>query len=711
MIAAFYGKHYSLEYLREQCYLSRDGVSMLSLNDAAEGLGFRTFMTFLDIPLLVEDAPLPAILHWDQNHFVVLYKIKRPLLRPGRRKFIIADPAQGIAAIDEAAFIQSWISTADQKGAALFLETTAEFHKKTDVKDSGNGYRFLFQYVIPYKGQLLQLVLGMVLASLITAVVPILTQVMIDNGVMEKNLSIVALVLASQLFLFLGSTAISMVRSWLLLHVNARISLNIISDFLIKLVRLPIKYFDTKTLGDLSQRINDHHRIENFLTGDSLSTLFSLVNISIFTVILGIYNWKVFLVFLVTSAMGVTWILLFQNKRKQLNYKWFFRNKENQDKLIEMITGMQEIKLFGSETAKRWEWEELQVKNFRLNIKSLAIEQYQQSGYIFLTQLKNILISFLAARAAVEGKITLGGLLSVSYIIGQINGPLEQLIGFVRSAQDAKLSMDRLLEIHNKKNEEEDYPASIPSPAHEDIIVRDLSFRYEGPHSPLVLDNISLTIPKGKVTAIVGASGSGKTTLIKLLLNFYKPTAGDILVGSTPLTNLSPKAWRSRCGTVMQEGYIFSDTIARNIALDGQAVDEKRMEEAIQIAQLQEFLDKLPSGYTTKIGNLGVGISGGQRQRILIARAVYKDPQYLFFDEATSSLDANNERAVMNGLNSFFEGKTVVIIAHRLSTVKNADQIIVLEHGRIVETGIHDHLVGSKGKYFGLVKNQLELGK
>ncbi len=711
MIAAFYGKYYSLEYLREQCYLCRDGVSMLNLNDAAEGLGFRTYMAFLDFPLLSEDAPLPAILHWDQNHYVVLYKIKRSLWHPQRLKFIIADPAHGIAALDEATFSQSWISTADKKGAALILETTPEFHKKRDVKEPNRGYGFLFQYITPYKRYILQLVLGMILASLISVVAPVLTQVIIDNGVMEKNLSIVVLVLASQVFLFLGSTAIGMVRSWLLLHVNARISLNIISDFLIKLVGLPIKYFDTKSVGDLSQRLNDHHRIEGFLTGQSLSTLFSLINISIFTVVLGFYNWKVLLVLIGLSSLGIIWALLFRNKRKRLDYQHFFRSKENQDKLIEMITGMQEIKLFGSETAKRWEWEELQVKNFKLNISSLATEQVQQIGYGFISQLKNILVSFFAARAATKGEITLGGLLSVSYIIGQINGPLEQLIGFIRSAQDARLSMDRLKEILNKSNEEEGFPTSFSAPAHEDVVLQNVSYRYEGPHSPLVLDNISLTIPKGRVTAIVGASGSGKTTLMKLLLNFYKPTAGIIRVGETPLTNLSPKAWRSCCGTVMQEGYIFSDTIARNIALDGRDIDEKRMEESIEIAQLREFLDELPLGYTTKIGNFGVGISGGQRQRILIARAVYKDPHYLFFDEATSSLDANNERAVMNGLDDFFEGKTVVIIAHRLSTVKNADQIIVLERGRIVETGSHHQLVGSKGKYFGLVKNQLELGK
>jgi ATP-binding cassette subfamily B protein len=711
MVAGFYGKRYGLEYLREQCHLSKEGVSLLSLNGAAEGMGFRSFMTFLDVGVLAEDGPLPAILHWEQNHFVVLWKVRSSIWRRGKRSFVLADPAHGIVTVDEPTFRRGWISTADEKGAALFLETTPEFHDKKEVWEGKKGYGFLFQYILPHRRHFLQLALGMVLTSLITVAFPVLTQILIDNGVMERNLSVVLLVLISQVMLFLGSTAISMIRSWLLLHVNAKISLGIISDFLIKLLKLPIRYFDTKAVGDLSQRINDHHRIESFLTGDSISTLFSMINICIFSAVLACYNRKILMIFLLMSGLGILWILLFQEKRKQLDYKRFARNKENQDKLFEMITGMQEIKLFGSETAKRWEWERLQVKNFKLNIKSLALDQYQQSGYVFLTQLKNILISFLAAQAAVEGRITLGALLSVSYIIGQINGPLEQLVAFFKSAQDAKLSMDRLREIHSKRNEEDEAAVQAGLVPHQNIILENVSFRYEGPHSPLVLDNLSLTIPKGKITAIVGTSGSGKTTLMKLLLNFYHPTSGAILIGKTDLGIISPRVWRSCCGTVMQDGYIFYDTIARNIALDGKAIDAERMEHAVEVANLREFMEGLPLKYTTKIGNSGIGISGGQRQRILIARAVYKDPDYLFFDEATSSLDANNERTIMMNLNRFFRGKTVVIIAHRLSTVRNADQIIVLDNGRIAEIGSHDSLVGSRGKYYGLVKNQLELGK
>jgi ATP-binding cassette, subfamily B, bacterial len=712
MIARYHGKDYSLEFLREACYLNKEGVSLLSINDAAENIGYRSFMAYLEMKLLVEDAPLPCILHWNQEHFVVLYEVKRsPISR--KLQFVIADPAHGIVTVDKETFEKAWISRADQKGTALFLEPTPEFYKKEGVKQQTKGYGFLFAYLKPYKKYLFHLVVGMLAASIITLFFPILTQVLFDYGVSGKNTNILYIVLLSQLFLFIGSTVIEITRSWLLLYINTRISLNIVSDFLIKLLKLPIKYFDTKAVGDISQRINDHHRIEDFLTGTSLNSLFSIINIIIFSVILGYYNPMILLVFFALSGLGITWITLFQKRRKQLDYKRFARNKENQDNLFELITGMQEVKLYGSETSKRWQWEQLQVSYFKLNMKSLALEQYQQSGFIFFTQLKNIIISFIAASEAIQGNITLGTLLSISYIIGQTNGPLNQLVSFVKSAQDARISMDRLQEVHNKKDEEKaGVTSSAPkqSQAHEDIFLRNLSFQYEGPHSPCVLKDISMKIPKGKITAIVGASGSGKTTLLKLLLNFYEPVNGRIYVGDTPLQDISPKWWRKQCGTVMQDGYIFNDTIARNIAMDGKPIDEERMLNAIRIANLDEFISQLPLGYTTKIGNSGVGLSGGQKQRILIARSVYKNPDYLFFDEATSSLDANNERLIIDNLNEFFEGKTVVIIAHRLSTVKNADQIIVLEKGELSEWGTHDALIQTKGNYFKLVKNQLELG-
>lgn len=706
MICRYYGKDVSLEYLRERCYISKDGVSLLNISKAAEHLGFRTFMAYLDVERLVNDCPLPAILHWNQEHFVVLYEVR------GKKYFKIADPAHGIIKIDLETFKKSWISTAELKGTVLLLEPTIAF---SDLNKKGvdfSGYKFLLKYIKPYKRNFFQLIFGMLIGSLISLILPFATKVLIDEGINKSSISIIYLVLLSQFALFIGSTLIELIRGWLLLHVNTRISLNIISDFLIQLLKLPIRFFDTKAVGDLSQRIGDHHRIDTFLTGTAISTIFSLVNIVVFSIILLFFDKAIFISFFALSLLGVLWIFLFQRKRKQLDYKRFARNRENQDKLYEMIVGMQEVKLFGSEISKRWEWERLQIKFFKLNISTLALEQWQSTGFNFLTSLKNIIISFLAARQVLDGNLTLGTLLSISYIIGQTNGPISQLISFIQGFQDAKLSMDRLLEIHQKRGEEQDEEIDhgIDRIEHEDLNLENVSFQYSGPDSPMVLNNVTLRIPKGKVTAIVGTSGSGKSTLLKLLLGFYLPVQGSVKIGKTDLRKLSPKLWRGSCGTVMQDGFIFYDTITRNIAVDGMPIDGKRMENAINIANLSEFIDRLPLGYTTKIGSSGVGLSGGQKQRILIARSVYKDPAYLFFDEATSSLDANNERKIIDNLDDFFKGKTVVIIAHRLSTVKNADQIVVLKEGKIVEIGTHMTLSRSKGNYYELVKNQLELG-
>jgi ATP-binding cassette subfamily B protein len=718
MIADYYGKNYSLEYLREQCFISREGVSIVNINDAAEKLGFKTVLAKINLDQLEEDCPLPCILHWNQDHFIVLYAIKNERSIYGRSKkgaykFVVADPAHEIVEVDIETFRKLWISSEDEKGVGLFLEPTPEFYSKdlnTNVKEE--SVLFLLKYLLPYKKYIFQLIIGMIAASVFSLLFPFLTQLLIDIGVNEKKLSIVYLIFASQIFLFVGSVGIDLIRNWLLLHINARISLHIISDFLIKLLRLPIKYFDTKAVGDLSQRIQDHHRIESFLTGSLLSSVFSVINIIVFAVVLGFYSPIILSIFIVLSTLGLLWIFLFQGRRKNLDYKRFSTNRENQDKIFEMITGMQEIKLFGAENSTRWKWEQLQVRFFKLNIETLTLEQHQQTGYIFLTHLKNILISFFSVYCVINDRLSLGALLSISYIIGQTNGPIDQLVGFIKGAQDAKLSMSRLQEIHLKEDEENlENATTLDDISSRDFNLKNVSFQYEGPHSPKVLDNISLTIPEGKITAIVGSSGSGKTTLMKLLLSFYEPSSGVITIGNTDMSTISPTFWRGLCGTVMQEGYIFNDTIENNIALDGKEVDKAKLANAVVTANLQEFVSALPLGFNTKIGNSGVGISGGQKQRILIARAVYKNPDYIFFDEATSSLDANNEKIIIDNLNHFFHGKTVVIIAHRLSTVKNADQILMLENGKIIEQGTHDSLCVVKGKYFELVKNQLELAE
>lgn len=715
MIAKHYGRSYSLDSLRSMSNITRQGVSISGISAAAEKIGFKTMAASVSLEQLDEEVPLPCIIHWNQEHFVVVPP-QDTIVSKANSKLLIADPAHGLVKIDRNTFLKSWISTSNQQGIVLMLEPTPLFYEQDNDTNTSRGFGFLFKYLKPYKKFIGQLFLGMLLGSLLSLIFPFLTQSLVDYGVNRQNTGFIKLILISQLVLFAGTTAVEIIRNWIILHMNSRINISIISDFLIKLMKLPIRYFDTKMIGDITQRIGDHSRIEHFLTTGTLNTLFSFVSLLVFSIVLGIYSFNILFIFLAGSMFSVFWIVLFLKRRKELDYKRFQQLSNNQSSIYELITGMQEIKLNNCETPKRWEWERIQAKLFKLNIGSLALEQYQQTGNLFFTQLKNILISYMAAREVVSGNMSLGMMLSISYIIGQMNSPIEQLLSFFRSAQDAKISLERLAEIHNREDEESTgKQVANETGAHfsDDgaIVLENLSFQYAGSGNPYVLKDISLTIPKGKVTAIVGSSGSGKTTLLKLLLGFYEPSAGKITVDNTDLSTLSPKWWRNQCGVVMQEGFIFSDTIARNIAVTGDKIDQRKLLHAAKASNIEGFIRELPLGYTTKIGNSGNGISTGQKQRMLIARAIYKNPQYLFFDEATSALDANNEKVIMQNLNRFFEGKTVVIIAHRLSTVKNADQIVVLEHGGIAETGNHQTLAKKKGRYFELVKNQLELGE
>lgn len=739
MISAFYGKDYSLDFLRANSYITKNGVSMLGLSNAAEKIGLKTLVAKINYEQLTEQVPLPCILHWNQEHFVVLYDAKSKSIFRKEDKLVIGDPGHDLVYVDKTTFKKCWVGTADEKGIALLLEPTPEFYSKGEEKQKNkNGFNFLFDYLKPYKRYFVQIILGMLLGSLISMCFPFLTQSLVDFGVNRKNISFIHLILLSQLLLFIGSIAVDLIRNWILLHVSTRISITIISSFLVKLMKLPISFFESKNVGDITQRINDHHRIETFLTGSTLNTLFSVINLIVFSFVLAIYNVNLLLIFGAGSLLSILWISIFLKQRRHIDYNRFQRAKENQNSLYELITGMQEIKLYNSQKARRWEWERIQAKLFKVNLKSLALEQYQEIGASFFTQLKNIVISYAAAMLVINQEISLGVMLSISYIVGQMNNPLAQIIQFIRSIQDAKISLDRLGEIHNKPEEESDedvaqlaefkdephdynsadglyinhslFINNIHKNRGEGIVLSNLSFRYGSPKSPLVLKNINMHIPKGKITAIVGSSGSGKTTLMKLLLKFYPPSEGDILVDGNNLQEISAKLWRDNCGTVMQEGYIFSDSIARNIAVDGERINEERLFSAVKVANVHEYIAKLPLGFTTRIGNTGSGLSGGQKQRLFIARAVYKDPKYLFFDEATSALDSNNEKVIMQNLNEFYKGKTVLVIAHRLSTVMNADQIIVMKDGEIVEQGNHFELAASKGYYYELVKNQLDLG-
>lgn len=717
MIAKHYGKSYTLENLREKSSISREGVSMLGISQAAEEIGFRTLGGRLSLEKLVELAPLPCILHWDQNHFVVLYNIKEKRKGLSGKKehiFYVADPGRSHIEYNEQEFLTHWSSTQinnEPHGIALMLEPTPKFYELEDETQGKLGFKLLFSYVLKYKKLLIQLILSLVIGSVLQLIFPFLTQSIVDVGVNNQNLSFIYLVLIAQLMLFIGRTAVEFIRSWILLYISTRINISILSDFFIKLMKLPLAFFDIKMQGDIMQRINDHQRIEHFLTGATLNTLFSFINLIIFSVVLALYNTTIFFVFLVGSALYMLWIALFLKRRRVLDFKRFDVASKESNVVIELINGMQEIKMNNCETQKRWKWERLQAKQFRLNFKQLALSQYQQAGAVFINEGKNIFITFLAAKAVVGGHITLGAMLAVQYIIGQLNSPIEQLIGFMQTAQDAKISLERLNEIHEKQDEE---PKDVPKlhflPNNKSFTINNLSFQYPGAGNDPVLKDINLTIPEGKITAIVGASGSGKTTLLKLLLKFYTPSKGEIRLAETNLENISHKLWRSKCGVVMQDGFIFSDTIANNIAVDNEYPDIEKIIDASNTANIREFIESLPLTYNTKIGAEGNGISQGQRQRMLIARAVYKNPDFIFFDEATNALDANNERVIMENLEQFFKGRTVIVVAHRLSTVKNADQIVVLDKGVITECGTHEQLSALKGDYYNLVKNQLELG-
>lgn len=710
MVARYYGKFYNIQTLRERSYITREGVSLLGTSRAAESIGFRSMGVKISFEQLAAEAPLPAIVHWNQNHFVVVYKISG---KKGRERVHVSDPAAGLIEFTREEFIRCWASTVEEgekKGVALLLETTPDFYSTQDEKPNKKSFGYLFSYLRPYKKLIIQLLLGLILGSLLQLIFPFLTQSIVDKGIGNRNIAFIYLVLIAQLVLTLSRISVEFIRGWILLHLGTRINISLISDFLTKLMRLPMHYFDSKLIGDLMQRIGDNKRIETFLTSTTLTVMFSLVNLVIFGAVLLFYNWLIFTIFLAGSTLYALWVWLFMKKREELDYRRFAQMAANQSNVIQLIQGMQEIKLNGCEQQKRWEWERIQAKLFKVSIKGLALSQYQQSGAVLINETKNILITVIAAKSVVDGNMTLGMMLAVQYIIGQLNSPIDQLISFFNLTQDAKISLDRLGEIHLRKDEEdlEDSKTS-EIPENKNIEINNLSFNYEGPDSELVLNGINLSILAGKQTAIVGTSGSGKTTLVKLLLGFYPPSSGEIRLGENSINSYSIRSWREQCGVVMQDGFIFSDTIANNIAPGVEIVDKKKLLHATKVANIDEFIDSLPLGYNTKIGGEGHGLSQGQKQRILIARSVYKNPKFIFFDEATNALDANNEKVILENLQDFFKGRTVVVVAHRLSTVKNADQIVVLEKGKIVEIGTHAELSKAKGAYYTLVKNQLEL--
>ena len=711
MVCKHFGREVSLRTLSKLCVATSEGVSMLGVNEAANKLGLRTMCARTDFDTLSK-ATLPCVLHWNQNHFVVLYKVRKG------RIFYVADPGKGLVKYNLEEFGKHWVSTASQgeeKGIAMFLEPTLEFysHKVDNEEEDGSprSFQFLFGYIKQYRKYFGQIVLGLLVGSLLQLILPFLTQSIVDVGIKNQNIGFIWLILLGQLMLTISRTAIDFIRRWLLLHISLRINISLVSDFFIKLLKLPMSFFDTKLMGDLMQRMGDHSRVNTFLTQQTLSIVFSLFTFVVFSIVLLSYNWLIFAIFMLGSLLYGGWLALFLRRRKVLDYELFEQQAINNNKTYEFITSMQEIKLQDCEQRRRWEWEDVQADLFNVQMKSLKLQQTQEAGSIFINELKNIVITVVAATAVIHGQLTLGMMLAVQYIIGQLNSPVEQLMSFFYSVQDVKISLERINEIHrmDDENGKQGLETSVTDET-KGIDMENINFKYD-PHAlKTIIDNVSLTIPKGKVTAIVGASGSGKTTLIKLMLGYYPVLGGQINIGGTDVNTLNKKWWRRQCGVVMQDGVIFSESIARNIAVDDKEIDKQRLQTAAEIACIHNYVMGLPLKYNTKIGRDGVGLSQGQKQRILIARAVYKNPDYIFLDEATNSLDANNERMIVEYLDEFYKGKTVVIVAHRLSTVKNADQIVVLDKGKVVEIGNHEELTAKRGAYYNLVKNQLELG-
>ncbi len=706
MIGKHYGKTLSLEHLRDVCFIRKTGVSIAGISDGAQAVGFRTISVRIPLQVLLEEAPKPLIAYWRQRHFVVVYASTS-------KHIFVADPAQGLVKYTHAEFLEGWTgqpNAPDTPGIVLLLEPDQTFYVDSDEPQDGLRLSYFWGYLRPYRRYLVQIGIGVLMGALLTFIVPFIMQSIVDRGIEYQDIGFVNLLLIGQLTIFICQLITDFVEQWILMHISTRINIRLISDFLTKLMRLPISFFETRNTGDILQRIEDHEIIERFLTSSSLKVVFSLFNMLVFGLVLGLYNGTIFAVFFTSALAYIAWTWAFMGARKRLNLRRFDRMADNQGSLLEIVAGITEIKLQNIENQKRWKWEQVQARLFKINVEDMRLMQVQQIGTFFITQLKDILITFMSAKLVIDGQITLGTMLAIQAIVGQINSPLGNLLSFMRSAQDAKISLDRLGEV-NKKDDEDPIQADRVRQigAWSGISFQHLSFSYGGASTPPVLKDINLVLPRGKTTALVGSSGSGKTTLMKLLLKFHEPSSGQIMVGNQNLKAIHSGWWRGQCGVVMQEGFIFSDTLRQNIICSDEMPDEERLNYAIHAANLSDLIQTLPRGSATKIGGEGMGLSVGQKQRILLARAIYKNPTFLFFDEATSALDANNEKIIMNNLADFTKGRTVLVIAHRLSTVRNADNIVVLHQGEIVESGTHTELVQKQGYYYTLVHNQLEL--
>jgi ATP-binding cassette, subfamily B, bacterial len=711
MISKHYGKYYSLQYLRDLCGNTREGVSLAGISYGAEAIGLRTLAAYCSIKDIVMKVPFPIIVHWDNSHFVVLYDVKEK--RGENLKFYIADPAKGHVTYNRKEFEDKWFKK-DQNmdsGVLLIMEPQADFKQRQEGERAERRKQLenLVGYFLPYKKSFLYLGIVMLLITGMQAMLPFISKAVIDVGIQTQDVDFINIVLIANLALIVSLTLSAAVRDWILQHLSSRINIALISDYLIKLMKLPVTFFENKMLGDILQRANDHERIRSFIMNNSLNLIFSSLTFLIFAIVLLTFNLTIFILFIAGSLLYIFWVMGFLRFRKKLDWEYFELTAKNQSYWVETISGIQDIKINNYEQAKRWKWEGIQARLFKINLRMLSINNVQNLGASFIDSVKNLLITFFCAKAVIQGEITFGVMISTQFIIGVLNGPVQQLISFMVTFQFAQISFMRLNEIQVLKDEDEDSGNNDMTLAvNNDIVINNMSFRYTQV-SPIILKNINLIIPQGKVTAIVGDSGSGKSTLLKLLLRLYKPSYGEMLVGGLNINNISLRQWRAKCGAVMQDGKIFNDTILNNIILDDEKLDNDRLRKAVTAANIAHEIEQLPMGYQTKMGEDGRGLSGGQKQRVLIARALYKNPDILFFDEATNSLDTINEQKITQALDQIFHGKTVIVVAHRLSTIRKADQIVVMKDGHIVEVGDHDSLIQRRGRYSQLVESQSEI--
>lgn len=720
MLAKYYGKFYSLQYLRDKCGITKEGVSFLDLSHAGESIGLRTLSLKCTIADLLYKIPLPAIVHWNNSHFVVVYKVKAESLKqkdqseggkPSKGSIYVSDPAKGYVKYNTDEFAEKWLKDREEKGVLMAIEPQADFYEKqaNEKVDRRKTFNHFINYFKPYKRSFYNLFFVMLLVTVLQGFLPFISKAVIDVGIQTHDVDFINIVLIANIAIYVSILLSNVVRDWILLHITSRVNISLISDYLIKLMLLPITFFENKMSGDILQRAQDHERIRSFIMNNSLNMIFSTLTFLVFGGILLFYNTVIFYIFLIGSVLYVLWVMGFLKLRKKLDWEYFELVSKNQSYWIETIANIQDIKINNYEKQKRWKWEDIQARLYKVNLKVLNVTNTQNLGAQFIDSLKSLFITFFCAKAVINGEMTFGVMISTQFIIGMLNAPVVQFIQFIISFQFAQISFLRLNEIHQLEDEHEnvgDNPIELPG--NKSLIIDNVGFQYT-PTGPIILRGIHLVIPEGKVTAIVGDSGSGKSTLLKLLLRLYKPSHGNIKIGNMNVNNISLKQWRDKCGAVMQDGKIFNDTILNNVVLDDEKIDYVRLKKALDTANIASEIEALPLGYQTKMGEQGRGLSGGQKQRILIARALYKNPDYLFFDEATNSLDTLNEQKIVQALDDVFKDKTVIVVAHRLSTIRKADQIIVMQGGIVVEIGNHDILMERKGRYYQLVQSQMEL--